>query len=262
VRQLRKIARVYGEGGMAGIAHAVVRKFSRSQSARPSQPSLVWTEYMTWLGFANAGMLSPGNVESFDYAICHLPSSAPIVEIGSFCGLSTNMLTYLKQRHGATNPLITSDRWIFEGSEKGGMLGDSPTVSHDDYRDFVKETFIRNIRMFSRHDLPYTIELWSDEFFVAWTAGERRQDVLGRQITLGGPISFCYIDGNHTYEFARRDFENTDKHLERGGFILFDDSAEDSGFEVWRVAQDAMATGRYQLVARNPNYFLQKRESV
>jgi hypothetical protein len=220
--------------------------------------SQIWTEFMNWLTFANAGMLSQGNAYCFDYAIRNLPSKSPIVEIGSFCGLSTNMITYMKERHGAKNPLVTCDKWLFEGSEGGGMLGDSRTISHEEYREFVKASYIRNVRMFSRHDLPWTIEALSDEFFRAWSAGEKRIDILGREIILGGPISFCYIDGNHSYEFARRDFENTDKHLEPGGFLLFDDSADESQWEVRKVVREVIRTGRYHLVAKNPNYFFRK----
>ena len=117
----------------------------------------------------------------------------------------------------------------------------------------------RNVRMFSRYDMPYTIEAFSDEFFNAWSAGERRTDILGRALTLGGPISFCYIDGNHSYDYARRDFDNVDKHLQPGGFLLFDDSGDGSGWEVCRVVQEVMRTGRYDLVAQNPNYFFRKK---
>ena len=124
-----------------------------------------WTEYMNWLTFANAGMLARGNVFCFHYAIQKLMSESPIVEIGSFCGLSTNMITYLKEKYAVKNPLLTCDRWLFEGAEQGRMLGDSMTITHDEYRLFVKETYIRNVRMFSRYDLPYTMEMLSDEFF-------------------------------------------------------------------------------------------------
>jgi predicted O-methyltransferase YrrM len=242
---------------------ALFRNLPQRFSSVPAAPSPIdenWTEYMSWLKFANAGMLKRGNAYCFDYALKNIPSASSIVEIGSFCGLSTNMITYFKEKYGLKNPLITCDKWIFEGAEAGGMLGDSTTVSHSEYREFVKETYSRNVRMFSRYDLPYTIEVFSDEFFQAWRNKEDRTDVFGRKITLGGPISFCYIDGNHSYDFARRDFENADDHLEPGGFLLFDDSADGSKWEVCRVVQEVMQTGRYDLVAKNPNYFFKKRK--
>ena len=195
-----------------------------------------------------------------DYAIQRLPAGATIVEIGSSCGLSANAMTYIKQRRGATARLITCDPWTFDGGpEVGAMLGDSATVGSREYREFMKESFVRNTRFFSGDDLPATVEATSDEFFAAWDGGETRQDVFGRGVELGGSIDFAYIDGNHTYAFARRDFENCDRHLRAGGFVLFDDSADGSGWESRDVAFEVARSGRYELIEKNPNYFLRKR---
>src|SRR3954466_6118167 len=67
----------------------------------------ITTPYVQWLSFANAGMLNQGNLWCFDYAMRHLPSDAPMVEIGSFCGLSTNLISYYRQKHGRGNALFT-----------------------------------------------------------------------------------------------------------------------------------------------------------
>lgn len=251
--------RVFREQGLAGVARVLLQKLAeRDGASLPAPGDSTWTEYLEWLTIANAGMLARGNVSCFDHAVRNLPGPSPIVEIGSFCGLSANVITYLKERHGVRNPLVTCDTWRFEGAREGEMLGDSKTVSHRDYREFVRETFLRNVRMFSRSDPPVAIEALSDEFFEAWAAGETRIDMFGRPFRLGGPIGFCYIDGNHSYEFAARDFGNCDRHLEKGGFVLFDDSADGSGRGVCRVVREVQATGRYELVARNPNYFFRK----
>ncbi len=253
--QIQRAQRIYREGGLRGLAGAILHK---AGMGRISPGPVAETPYLDWLTFANAGMLDKGNIDSMDYAIRNLPSAAPMIEIGSFCGLSTNVLTYLKEKRAARNRLITCDRWLFEGAANGEPLGDSTTVTHEEYRRFVKESFLRNVRLFSRYNLPFTVELFSDEFFESWARQEKRPDVFGREIELGGPISFCYIDGNHSYEFARRDFENCDQYLECGGFVLFDDSADDWAFEVRRVIDEVKHTGRYDLIARNPNYLFQK----
>lgn len=244
---------------MRNLLNRLTRKLTVTLNGGPP-PSLIdiSDEYVNWLCFANAGMLQRGNLYCFDYALTHLPSAAPLVEVGSFCGLSTNLLTYYKRKRGVTNLLFTCDRWVFEGSDKSPSVGDS-SLTHAEYRDFVKETFVRNIKTFSRDDTPHTVEMFSDEFFEAWRAGVETKDVLGRAVKLGGPISFCFIDGNHTYEFARRDFEHADEFLERGGFILFDDSADGSGWEVCEVVKEVAASGRYELVIKNPNYFFRKK---
>jgi hypothetical protein len=255
----RRIYQLYRHHGLRGVARSVaIEKSPPGTPAAPGAAGSVWTPYLDWLTFANAGMLTRGNVKSFDHAIRNLPSSAPIVEIGSFCGLSTNIITYFKEKHGAKNRLITCDKWMFEGSAAGQPLGDSQFISHAEYREFVRSSYIRNIQTFSRYDLPYTVEMFSDEFFGAWLVGQTQTDVLGRTVQLGGPISFCYIDGNHSYEFAKRDFENTDRFLEVGGFVLFDDSGDNSKWEVRQVVTEVKATGRYEVVSNNPNYLFRR----
>ena len=246
------------EGPVTPPPEAAPAAVPESGLNKPEKFPPVWSEFLSWLTFANPGMLTRSNVSCLDYAIRHLPSDAPILEIGSFCGLSTNIITHLKQKHQRSNPLITCDKWIFEGVEDGPVLGNS-SISHVEYRDFVKQSFMRNVSFFGRQDLPYTFEATSDEFFQAWTAAEQREDIFGRPRRLGGPFSLCFIDGNHTEEFARRDFENCDRDLEPGGFVLFDDSADGSGWGVCIVVKEVLASGRYDLLQKDPNYFFRKR---
>jgi len=256
LRRLNTVRRIYRKQGFAGLG----RFLSGQPEEEPAPPIVdISTSFVNWLCYANAGMLERGNLYCFKHAIDNLPSDAPIVEIGSFCGLSTNLITHYKQEAGVKNPLFTCDRWDFERPPDEQALGGTSSITHEEYRVFVKETFLRNIRMFSRYDLPHTIELYSDEFFQAWREGKEVQDLLGRPIRLGGPISFCYIDGNHTYDFARRDFENANEFLVSGGFILFDDSAKGSGWQVCKVVEEVENAGDYELVVRNPNCLFRKK---
>lgn len=215
-------------------------------------------EFISWLSFANAGMLDTGNLYCFEYAIENIPSLDPIVEIGSFCGLSTNIISHYLKINNKQNKLITCDKWIFEGAEKPSEYLTNSTISHSQYKNFVKESFLRNISFFSKDNLPNTIECFSDEFFDLWKDKKIKTDVLGHDIQLGGNISFAYIDGNHTYEFAKKDFENVDKYLVKGGFILFDDSADNSHWEVCRVIEEIKKAGKYEVIIKNPNYLMRK----
>lgn len=243
---------------MSALQTKVLRRLKSIVAPQNNYVHLPEDEYVSWLRIAVAGMLDYGNLYCFDYAIKNLPGDSPIIEIGSFSGLSTNLLTHFKRKHHKQNRLFTSDRWEFERDETNPFLGDS-SITHETYRAFIRENYIRNVRMFSADDLPYTVEMFSDDFFAAWRAGEQHSDVFGRPVQMGGPISFCYIDGNHTYAFARRDFENADEFLEPGGFILFDDSQDDSEWEVRRVVAEVAAGGNYELVLKNPNYLFRKK---
>lgn len=216
-------------------------------------------EYINWLYNANAGILVPGNLYCMDFAIRNLPSQAPILEIGSFCGLSTNIISYFKGKHGVTNPFFTCEPWAFEEAEEGATIGASD-ITQAEYREFARQTFIRNTRMFSRKALPFTVEMYSDDFFQAWSEHREVEHVHGGRVQLGGRLSFCYIDGNHAYDQVRRDFEHCNAHLEAGGFILFDDSADGWGWEgVRRVVAEVRRQGGYELVIKNPNYLFQKK---
>jgi hypothetical protein len=230
------------------------------REGRPSYPDIT-DEFVKWLCFVNAGMLDRGNLYCFDHAIKNLPGDLPMVEIGSFCGLSTNLLAHYRRLNHRDNVLFTCDAWQFEGSEPGKPLAGS-VISHDEYRSFTRGTFLRNVGMFSRDRLPHTVEKLSGDFFAAWRRGDEVTDVFGNTARLGGPIGFAYIDGDHSYAGARLDFDLCDEFLAPGGFLLFDDSADGSGWEVCNVIEEVKATGRYDVVIANPNYLFQKRPTA
>jgi hypothetical protein len=243
-------------GKLRSLAARAFRK--AAMLAEPPPPQVDFTDdFVKWLCFANAGMLDKGNLYLIETAMRQLPSAAPIFEIGSFCGLSANVLTHFKRKYARKNRLVTCDKWQFENAGKDGdHIGKSP-VLFSDYAAFVRDSYIRNTRLFSADDLPFTMEATSDEFFAAWKQKKEARDVLGRPMTLGGPLSFCYVDGDHTYEGAKKDFLNCDAFLEKGGFILFDDSTIEA-FGVCKLMPEVAATGRYKLAATNPNHLFQK----
>jgi hypothetical protein len=227
---------------------------------RVNPPVMYTDDFIDWLLRANAGMQHRGNIYSFKYAIDHLVSDHPVVEIGSFCGLSTNIIAYLLKKAGRKNQFITADKFVYQGhNDEEVIIGDSH-ISHKDIRKYIKESFIRNIKTFNPDRLPSTIEENSDEFFTLWEKNAETTDVLNRKIKLGGKISFCYVDGNHAYEFVKRDFLNVDKYLEKGGFVLFDDSYEPVFVDGPKLMKEIMKNSNYELVMKNPNYLFRKRQ--
>jgi hypothetical protein len=215
-------------------------------------------EFMRWLRYANAGMLDPGNAWSMDYAIRHLASDHPLVEIGSFAGLSTNVICHLLRRHGRRNAFFTCDNWDVTGRNDDGRI-DGGELTFEEYAAYVRESFVRNVEFFSSRNRPFTIEAASEEFLERWRRNEDATDVFGRSVRLGGPISFCYVDAIHSCEAVRKEFDSIDPHLDRGGFVLFDDSADGSPFGLNRLMREIAGSGSYELVRQNPNFLFRKR---
>jgi hypothetical protein len=227
----------------------LVRALSRFEKRNQTViPNFTKDEAMEWLSYINPGMLMKSNLDLFAYCIDRLPNGAgAVVEIGSWAGLSLNHLILLLKRTRHGNPVFSVDEWIFENANFG-----------HDYRRLVIETFRSNVRLFNGDRLPHHIELSSDNFFSSWDANEVRTDFFGRIAKLGGPIVFAYIDGDHTYEQSMRDFRNIDRHLVSGGFIVFDDSADNSDWGSRLSAQKASKLPEYELIAKNPNYCIRK----
>jgi hypothetical protein len=150
----------------------------------------------------------------------------------------------------------STDPWVFEGE---GTESPDPEIAFADYRRLVQEQFERNVRFWSGSRLPHAYALTSDEFFAAWREGRIGTDVFGREARFGGPLSFCFLDGDHSPEQVQRDFEHLDELLVPGGFVLFDDSDEFGAFpQVTQVVRGAIRERGYELVGANPHHLLRK----
>lgn len=244
----------------------IAKKYLRPAEAESASPPLLphqdrhvlADDFLGWLRFVNAGMLDDGNIVAMSFALPRMPAGA-LLEIGSFCGLSSNVLSHLRRKYRRNDPYFGCDPWLFEGADTPATPMGDGGITFGEYRELVRSSFVRNVQAFSRFDLPHTIEAESDSFFAHWRHGEKVIDVFGREAILGGPIGFAYIDGDHRYDQAKRDFLNVDASLLPGGYILFDDSADGSGWEVCRVIEE-IKTSRpdYRVVDQFPNYLFQK----
>jgi hypothetical protein len=102
------------------------------------------------------------------------------------------------------------------------------------------------------------VELTSDAFFAAWDRGETVTDLWGQALKLGGGLSMVFVDGNHSYPFARRDVDNAARNLVVGGWLFLDDSGDGSGWEVTRVVDELRRDPRFRHVMANPNHLFEK----
>ena len=217
-------------------------------------------EYIRWLCQILGGFLDSdnGNIAAFDHAIRHMPNDGAIIEIGSFLGLSTNIIAYLTIKHGRNNRIFNCDPWRFEETEE--PIGGYFDASSSDFREYVKKVFAASLELFSKDRKPYAIESTSEQFLRQWKSESAAKDVFGREVVMGGPISFAYIDGAHTYEAAKNDFLGIDRHLLPGGFVLFDDSSDNSPFECREVIAEMVSNPEYELAFKTPNYFFRKKD--
>ena len=62
------------------------------------------------------------------------------------------------------------------------------------------------------------------------------------------PISLLWIDGDHSYEGARRDFECFERFVTPDGLVAFDDATEPK-LGPFRVIEEAVAAGRLERIA-------------
>lgn len=210
------------------------------------------------------GMLREGNIELMEYAIQNLPPTGSVLEIGSYGGLSTNVLIHLLKKHKKTNPFFTCDAWIYEGYDD--HLADSPNSFIDgredllrsDYSTYMKNAFLSATRFLSGQNLPHSFQLYSHVFFEKWKNNEDGVDIFGNSARLGGEISFAYLDGGHAYEVAWQDFQNIAQHLVVGGYVLLDDSADTDIFGSAKMMKEIKKDSRFRVVAKKPNYLVQK----
>ena len=66
------------------------------------------------------------------------------------------------------------------------------------------------------------------------------------------------MDGNHTYDYTRCDFENVVRHLVPGGFILMGDTWDGSDFGSARLMAEIKKNKTFRMVAKKPNHLIQK----
>ena len=213
------------------------------------------------ISYATGGMMTKGNVDALYHGLKGTKDiEGCLIEIGSFCGLSSNVITYLKRHLGIKKPLFAMDPWDLVEIED--LKDDLPQlelgIPQVELGQFIRESYVTRVGFFSRDDLPYALHGFSGDLMTQWHRNETATDLFDRQVDLGGPIAFAFIDGDHTYEGAKLDFENIDRHLSVGGMILFDDSADagDRGCEA--AAHEAAARKNYVLISKNPNYLIQK----
>ena len=74
---------------------------------------LVDDPFVQFLKAGIGGWLSDDNVIVFEQAIKVMPQSGGVVEIGSFLGRSTTILSYALRKYARQNPFFNCDAWHY-----------------------------------------------------------------------------------------------------------------------------------------------------
>jgi Methyltransferase domain len=210
------------------------------------------------------GMLKEGNIGLIDFAIKNMPTEGCVLEIGSYGGLSTNLIIHLMRKHQKNNSFYTCDAWIYEGYKDtlqkvtNSYIDGRKDIERTEYSVYMKNAFINSTRFLSPQNLPFSFHQYSNSFFDSWNENKSELDIFGRTVSLGGHISFAYIDGGHSYEVAWKDFNNIASHLLPNGYVLLDDSADGQNFGSAQIISQIKKDSRFKVIAKNPNYLIQK----
>jgi hypothetical protein len=136
-----------------------------------------------------------------------------LVELGTFTGVSFSAFCQAVKGLGLETRCHAVDTW--EGDDQSGYYG--------------AETLA---------DLKAHIEIHYQEF--AQLIESTFDDALGR--FENGTIDLLHIDGYHTYESVRHDFESwLPKMSARGVVLLHDTNVREPGFGVWKLWEELKA---------------------
>lgn len=209
-------------------------------------------------------MLHEGNIFLFNHGLKNIPDKGFILEIGSYAGMSANLINHLLTKHQKSRKIFSCDPWIYEGfldKNQGSsqFIDGRSDIERTSYNAYIKQAYMEACYLLSKHNLPYAFQYYSDDFFQFWKSTLEKKDLFDRTCQLGGSLAFTYIDGDHSYEQAKKDFDNTFELTVSGGFILLDDSGKGMPFGSAKLALELKGRNDIEVVFANPNYLLRKR---
>lgn len=159
----------------------------------------------------------------------------PLLEVGTYCGRSTLLLADAARAAGVS--VLTVDH--HRGSEEqqpGWEYHDASLVDGEAGRMDTLPTFRRTLHAAGLEEQVVALVGRSPQVASLW----------------GGDLGFVFIDGGHTDEHARGDYEGWVPHLVTGGLLavhdVFEDPA-DGGQAPYRVYRRALDSGAFREVS-------------
>lgn len=163
------------------------------------------------------GMISDDEAAALMELASAVPSGSCIVEVGSYRGRSTSALAF--GANGAPVYAIEPHE-SFEGIY-GGQFG--PADRRAFFENLLRAGVVEKVRL---------VNLSSEAVSPGWTR----------------PIGLLWIDGDHTVEGVRRDFDSWARFLQPGGVVAFHDANDPDGGPA-KLIEELCAGGSYERCA-------------
>jgi predicted O-methyltransferase YrrM len=149
-----------------------------------------------------------------------VPRGGVIVEIGSFKGKSTVMLAKVAAHYGV-GPVVAIDPHNFNNVELEAHRTSPEASSFNE--------FLHNVSTAGVGELIEVHRAFSIEVAAEWNR----------------PVSFLWIDGDHSYRGAKADFEGFVRHLLPGGVVAFHDALHEFAGPIRVFVEDVLRSDRF-----------------
>ena len=190
---------------------------ARSHPDRLVKPVPPGPEWMTSI-HQLPGMIDHRQVASL-YELAHAVEEGVIVEVGSYRGKSTSALGRGSQRGHRVPVYAIEPHEPFKGIF-GGNFGPKD-----------RKAFYESMLASGCWDTVRLVNLSSERVAPIWDR----------------PVGLLFIDGDHTYEGVRRDFEAWEPHLLPSARVAFDDAVQTDGGP-FQLISELVATGKWVAV--------------
>lgn len=148
------------------------------------------------------------------------PRDGAVVEIGSFKGKSTVMLAKVAQHYGL-GPVVAIDPHNFNSAE----LKNHRTVpGASSYQEFLD-----NLQTGSVSEMVEVHRAFSSEIAATWSR----------------PIRFLWIDGDHSYQGAKTDFDGFFRHVVPEGVVAFHDALHAFSGPIRVFVEDVLRSNQF-----------------
>ncbi|GAB3120346.1 class I SAM-dependent methyltransferase [Streptomyces calidiresistens] len=216
--------------------------FTADAGTGPPAPE-VWAAFLAARGFMPGDEGLALHAAAAEVAV---RTGLPLLEIGSYCGRSTLLLAEAARRGDTV--VMTVDHHRGSEEQQYGWEWHDPDLWDPADADLPPERRRTDTLPFLRRTLGDR-ELGLEEHVVAVVG---RSPVVARVLGPGPRFGLVFIDGGHTDEHARADWEGWAPQLAPGGLLVIHDvfpDPADGGQAPYRIWRRAVESGDFSPVS-------------